>query len=94
MWGNLGAGAAAALANVSDATNPEYASGEELSAREALDLGLDQVAGIEDPPRGGYLMVVLGQTYDDLGDVPLADSLPTSRIALVDEATTSPLALA
>ena len=86
--------AAATLASVFDGANPEITDGKQLSAREALDRGLSGVAKVEDPSLRGYLMIVLGETYNHLGETSLADSLFTNGIALVDTTSTAPLALA
>ena len=85
--------AAQVLLGVFEGANPELLDGRELTARQVLDRALEQVRALESAPLRGYLFTMLGDTYSNLGERALADSLLTAGIGLLDPATTPPLEL-
>ena len=81
------------LLGIFEAANPELRDAGELSARDALDLALDEAAAVEDAPLRGYLLTMLGDAYFHLGEHARADSLLTAGVGLLDPAATPPLEL-
>ena len=76
--------AAELLAGLFKAADPRVSEGRTVSAREALDSGLDELGEIADPTLRGYLANVLGRTYFSIGDRALGDSLLAESVALLD----------
>ena len=73
--------AADLLAGVFDAADPRRAAGRDVTAREALDRGLQKLAAVESGELRGYLAGVLGRTYYVIGDRVRGDSLLEAAIA-------------
>ncbi len=77
--------ASGVLVGVFSSANPELMNGEELTARQALDLGLEQVTAIEAASLRGYLLTMFGSTYQAIGELTLGDSLLSLGVILLDE---------
>ena len=73
--------ATALLAGLFEAADPSDGDGETVTARQALDAGLERVRDVESDTLRGYLNGVLGRTYVYLGEVRTADSLLATALA-------------
>ncbi|MEP0547096.1 MAG: serine/threonine-protein kinase [Rhodothermales bacterium] len=70
------------------AADPEPLRGRPLTAREALDQGVARVGEVESDVLRAYLLRILGETYVQIGDPVLADSLLQASLGLQGERAT------
>ena len=67
--------AAGLLAGLFQTANPDYADGRAVTVAEAVAEGVGRVRAVEDDSLRAYLLRVLGETYIQLGEPVIADSL-------------------
>lgn len=81
---------AAFLERVFVGADPEYARGETLTARELLDRGVGELAGVTAPAAvRSRLLAILGRTYQRLGDYQTAGRLMDEAAGLAPSAADS-----
>jgi serine/threonine-protein kinase len=77
--------AADLLAGLFRMSNPDYDDGRAVTLLEAVEEGVRQAGAVESDPLRAYLLRVLGETYIDLGEPAIADSLLQAALALYGE---------